>query len=125
VMARIRAIKPTLYSSLTVCAWPIPIRWTFVGLFTYMDDDGRGLDEARLVKAELYPLDDSMTLRKVRFHIGVIVESGPLCRYDVDGHRYMHITSWREHQRINRPTKSKIPPCPIHDKLSEPSVSQA
>ena len=119
-MARIRTIKPSLYSSLTVCRWPVPVRWTFAGLFTYVDDDGRGRDETRLIKAELYPLDDAMTPRRIEQHLAVISESGPLCRYTVCGNRLLHITSWREHQRINRPTPSKIPPCPIHEGSAQP-----
>lgn len=112
-MARIRTIKPSMYSSLTVCAWPIPVRWTFAGLFTYVDDYGRGLDEARLVKAELYPLDDQMTAKKVDQHVALIAETGPLCRYVVAGQGYMHIKSWREHQRVSHPTPSKFPACPV------------
>lgn len=123
-MARIRTIKPHLFTSRTVSRWPVPVRWTFAGLFTYLDDKGRGLDEARLVKAELYPLDDSMTVKKVDDHLGVIAGSGPLCRYEADGERYLHIVSWREHQRVNRPTPSKIPPCPTHDGFSEEGVSE-
>ena len=118
-MARIRTIKPTMFSSLTVCAWPVEVRWTFAGLFTYLDDKGRALDETRLIKAELYPLDDKMTPRKVEEHLTIIASSGPLCRYEVAGQRYMHVTSWREHQRINRPTPSRIPPCPQHEEGSE------
>lgn len=115
-MARIRTIKPTMFSSLTVCAWPIEVRWTFAGLFTYLDDAGRGLDESRLVKAEIWPLDDRVTPAKVDGFLTAISESGPLCRYVVDGNRYLHIVSWREHQRVNRPTPSRIPPCTIHEK---------
>ncbi|MET4222813.1 hypothetical protein [Oerskovia enterophila] len=114
-MARIRTIKPSMFSSLTVSAWPVPVRWTFAGLFTYLDDKGRGLDETRLIKAELYPLDDAMTAKKVEQHLAAIAGSGPLCRYELAGQRYIHVTSWREHQRINRPTPSRIPPCPIHE----------
>lgn len=113
-MARIRTIKPSMFSSLTVSAWPTDVRWTFAGLFTYMDDYGRGLDEARLVKAELWPMDDRMTPKKVDEHLALIAKSGPLCRYEVAGQRYFHITSWKEHQRVNRPTRSKIPTCPTH-----------
>ena len=122
-MARIRSIKPALYSSLTVCDWPIPIRWTFVGLFTYMDDAGRGIDEPRLVKSELYPLDDAMTPKKVDEHMAAIAADGPLCRYEVSGKKYCHLTAWREHQRINRPTPSRIPACPTHEQLTEEGVS--
>ena len=122
-MARIRTIKPHLFRSRTVSRWPIPVRWTFAGLFTYLDDKGRGMDEARLVKAELYPLDDTMTVKKVEEHLAVIADNGPLCRYQVEDERYFHITSWREHQRVNRPTPSLIPACPIHCGLTEDEVS--
>jgi len=118
-MARIRTIKPSMFSSLTVCAWPIDVRWTFAGLFTYLDDYGRGLDEPRLIKAEIYPLDDKMTVRKIISQLELFVASGPLCCYAVEGHDYMHITSWSEHQRVAHPTASRIPPCPIHDKDGE------
>ena len=122
-MARIRTIKPSIFSSETVCDWPIPVRWTFAGLFTYLDDAGRGRDEPRLIKAELYPLDDAMTARKVEQHIDVIAKTGPLCRYVIDGTAYLHVTSWAEHQRINRPTASRIPPCPWHEPDAQGSLN--
>jgi hypothetical protein len=120
-MPRIRTIKPSIFSSLTVCEWPIPVRWTFAGLFTYLDDKGRGLDETRLIKSELYPLDDAMTVRKIDQHLQLIADAGPLCHYKVAGQRLIHITSWREHQRINRPTPSKFPPCPKHETTGDDS----
>lgn len=119
-MARIRSVKPEMRRSLTVSSWPIPVRWTFVGLLGYLDDEGRALDDLRLVKAELYPLDDAVTTRRVDQHLGTLAEQGPLCRYEVAGQRYLHVTSWHEHQRINRPSPSKIPPCPFHEKDVSP-----
>lgn len=114
-MARIRTVKPDIRRSQLVSSWPYPVRWTFVGLPGYLDDEGRGLDDCRLIKAELYPLDDDMTPKKISDHLDVIAGHGPVCRYEIDGRRYLHVTSWREHQRINRPTPSRIPPCPVHD----------
>ena len=114
-MARIRSVKPEMRRSLTVCSWPIPVRYTFVGLLGYLDDYGRGLDDTRLLKAELYPLDDAMTSKKIANHLDTIEKNGPLCRYVVDGQRYVHVVSWSEHQRVNRPSASRIPPCPIHE----------
>ena len=128
-MARIRTVKPDIRRSQLVSSWPYVVRWTFVGLPGYLDDEGRGYDDPRLIKAELYPLDDDMTAKKIEHHLDVIAGQGPLCRYEVDGRRYLHITSWGEHQRINRPTPSRIPPCPMHESsvtthgaLTEPSV---
>ncbi len=114
-MARGRWIKPSLFSSLTVTRWPVPVRWTFVGLWTYCDDYGRGRDEPRLVKAEVWPLDDTVTVKKVTEHLAQIEKTGPLCRYKVDGEDYLHITSWGEHQKVSNPTTSTIPACPTHE----------
>lgn len=120
-MARMRMVKPDMRKSLTVSSWPIPVRWTFVGLLGYVDDHGRGLDELRLLKAELYPLDDEITTKKLDAHLALIVDRGPLCRYVIDGMAYLHITSWTEHQKVSHPTDSRIPPCPTHDKLGSDS----
>lgn len=131
-MARIRSIKPEIRRSLTVSSWPYPVRWTFAGLPGYLDDEGRGHDDTRLIKSELYPLDDDMTSRKLEHHLTQIAANGPLCRYEVEGVRYLHVTSWQEHQRVNRPSPSRIPPCPIHEAsliphgaLTEPSSPRA
>lgn len=119
-MARIRSIKPEMRRSLTVCAWPIPVRWTFVGLPGYVDDHGRGIDEVRLIKAELYPMDDNVSTRKISQHLEMIAKTGPLCRYLVDGRHYLHLTSWGEHQRVSHPAASVIPPCPHHEGPGDP-----
>ena len=113
-MARIRTVKPALFRSRKVTRWPVGVRWTFAGLFTYCDDYGFGVDEAALVKSDVYPLDKRMTDAKVEEHLAQIAADGPLCRYDVDGEAYLHIPSWQEHQRVNRPTDSQFPPCPKH-----------
>ena len=39
-------------------------------------------------------------------------------RYDVDGSAYLEITKWREHQKIDRPTASRLPP--NQDAFSKP-----
>jgi hypothetical protein len=131
-VARIRSIKPEIRRSLTVCSWKYPVRWTFAGLPGYCDDEGRALDDVRLIKAELYPLDDDMTSRKLEHHLTTIAANGPLCRYEVEGKRYLHLTSFGEHQRVNRPTPSRLPPCPIHEQgvsthgtVTEPSPPRA
>lgn len=123
-MARMRSIKPEMFRSFTVSGWPVAVRWTFAGLLTYCDDAGRGADDPRLIKAEVYPIDDDVTGRKVEQHLAAIEKTGPLCRYQIDGRRYIHITSWAEHQRINRPTKSRIPPCPIHENGGSGDLSE-
>jgi hypothetical protein len=131
-MARIRTIKPDAFKSDSLSAVPRGVRWTYAGLWTYADDAGRGRDDARLLKAELYPLDDEVTLAVVTDDMKRLEHVGCICRYEIGGKAYFHIVKWK-HQRINRPGESTLPPCPNHHPdedpvsnhggLTEPSVN--
>lgn len=114
-MPRIRTIKPDAFLSESLSSVPRGTRWTFAGLWTYADDKGRARDDARLVKAALYPLDDDVTLDDVRHDLDQLHAIGAICRYHVEGRDYLHMPTWEEHQRINRPTPAKSPPCPHHE----------
>lgn len=109
-MARIRTIKPGFFHDLGMAGLPIPTRLTYVGLWTYVDDSGRGVDDARLVKADVWPLDDNYTTRKVEKDLAMLADADRICRYESEGRRYLHIVRW-DHQRINRPQRSLIPHC--------------
>lgn len=111
-MARIRSIKPELRTSITVSAWPREVRYFFVLLWGYFDDYGRGVDDELLIASDCFPRDRDITPERVDDWLELIAESGPLCRYEVDGRRYLHAPNWREHQKPSHPTRSKIPPCP-------------
>lgn len=113
-MARIRSIKPELRTSLTVAEWPREVRYFWTLLWGYLDDHGRGVDNARLVLADCFPLDRDLDEDAIDKWLTLIAESGPLCRYTANGRRYMHALNWKEHQRPSHPTDSRIPPCPDH-----------
>lgn len=126
-MARIRTIKPSFFTSFAMAEHPYSTRLTFIGLWTYVDDEGRGPDDPRLIKGALWPLDDAMTPRKVEGDLGRLAKAGQIIRYSVEGRRYLAVTEWGLHQRINRPTASQHPG-PLteqyaipHGRLSEPS----
>jgi hypothetical protein len=107
-MARIRTIKPEFFTSLTVAGLSLTARLTFVGLWTHCDDEGRCVDDSRLVKAALWPLDDRVS-KDVEQDLVDLAEASLIRRYEVDGKRYLCIANWEEHQRINRPAPSKLP----------------
>ena len=108
-MARIRTIKPEFFTSLTIAGLPIEARLTFIGLWTHVDDEGRCVDDARLIKAAVWPLDDRIST-DVENDLRTLSESSLILRYKVGGRSYLTVRGWVEHQRINRPTKSKLPP---------------
>jgi hypothetical protein len=122
LMARIRSVKPELRTDLTVGAWPVPVRYAWVLLWGYLDDSGRGRDDLRLLVSDLFPLDRDVTERKLDGWLTIMAtttgdgDEPPLCRYEVDGRRFLHCVKWERHQRISHATDSRMPPCPVHDK---------
>lgn len=119
-MARIRTIKPDAFKSDTLSQIPRGVRWTFAGLWTYFDDEGRGRDNLRLIKAELYPQDDHVSLDDIATDLKQLEQIGSVCRYSADGKDYLHAPAWKEHQSINRKSEPKHPPCPVHDCAESP-----
>lgn len=122
-MARIRSIKPEAFKSETLSQLDYFTRWTFAGLWTYLDDFGYGRADARLVRAEVFPLDDDATPAKVNKALDALTAAGSVCRFMVDDREYIHAPAWQDHQKVSRPSKSKFPPCPEHDNGPSGTVS--
>lgn len=135
-MARIRTLKAEFFTSETVNALSSDrCRLTFAGLIcTYVDDFGRGKDDPRLIKAAVWPLRDDLSAEDVAADLTELSTKGLIVRYDdtSSGRRglrrgqtrtrrdaplkptctYLALPSWREHQRVSHPSKSKYPPPP-------------
>ena len=54
---RLRSIFPSLWQSETFAALPWDARFMLMGLWSYADDEGRGLDRVALISAALFPFD--------------------------------------------------------------------
>jgi hypothetical protein len=126
-MARIRTIKPGFFKSEDVSVLPLRARLTWIGLWTHCDDAGRTKDNTRLIKGDVWPLDD-VSLRDIEEDLETLAAHGRIVRYEVGGQRYLEVTNWSEHQVINRPTPSRLPPPPTHSlngqgAVREPSLS--
>lgn len=107
-MPRIRTIKPEFFTSLTVASLTPEQRLTFIGLWTHVDDAGRAIDDARLVKAALWPLDDRLAA-DVDDDLWALTEASLIVRYTLKERSFLAVRNWVEHQRINRPTVSALP----------------
>jgi hypothetical protein len=120
-MARIRSIKPETFTSETVSSLSLAARWTFVGLWTHVDDEGRVRDNAKIIRGALWPNEDeTVSSKDVEGHLGELEDAEMICRYIANGVRYLHVVNFLKHQSINRPTPSKLPPCP-HPQHPDPS----
>lgn len=123
-MARIRSAKPEWWSSAKWCALPRDVRFTYKGIWEVMADDaGRFEADPRQIKAQVWPLDDDITPKKIagwlprlaavqvrlkdsetRVQAVVLYESG--------GVQYGFLPGFVKHQKISNPTPSKLPKPP-------------
>lgn len=111
-MPRMRTLKPEFAKSESIAALPRDVRLHFALLWTYADDDGRGIDNPKLIKAELWPLDDDATAETVEGWQAELERNGRIVRYEADGKRYFSVTNFDEHQKPQKRTDSKHPPPP-------------
>ena len=121
-MARIRTIKPSFFTDHVMAELPLSARLTYIGLWTHADDSGRAVDDPRLIKAALWPLDDKHTVKRVDTDLESLARAGRIVRYESDGRRYLAVVQWEKHQHINRPQESSLPP-PDQPPITNPSVN--
>jgi len=107
-MARIRTIKPEFPQSDSIGKVSREARLLFIQLWTIADDVGRARASSRVLASILYPFDeDARGLIEVWL---VELEREELIRrYEVDGTQYLDIPKWLKHQKIDRPSKSRLP----------------
>lgn len=110
-MARIRSIKPEFWKSESIARLDYFTRLLFIGLWSYVDDNGVGIDHHRLITAELFPLEEDFAsvAREVREGLARLADTGRVRRYAVEGKSYIAIVNWAEHQKIDRPNKERYP----------------
>lgn len=114
-MARIRTIKPEAFVSESLAEVSVEAERTFFGLLTQADDHGRHRDNAAIIAGLLWPLRAEHTSVHVEDDLQQLANAGLICRYTgCDGRRYLHIVTWSEHQKIDKPSQSRLPSCPQH-----------
>src|SRR3990172_2498843 len=120
-MARIRTIKPPFWTDPGIMQISLPARLMFIGTWTFADDNGNLEAHPKMLKALIFPGDEI----KVEPILAELIEHNFLIPYSVNGKNYLHIRTFKKHQKINRPSPAI---CPLyedsvshHGGLSEPS----
>lgn len=110
---RIRSIKPEFWRSSDIAKLDVEDRLLFIALWSYVDDNGVGIDKLASIAADLFAddieRDPSETFARVSRGLQNLSEAGRIVRYTVDGRDYLEITNWGKHQRIDKPNKARFP----------------
>ncbi|MEV0445347.1 hypothetical protein AB0I84_23530 [Streptomyces spectabilis] len=114
-MARIRTIKPEAFESEDLASVSITAERTFFGLLTQADDSGRHRDHPAIIAGRLWALRPEHSATHVAQDLEELAAAGLICRYTgCDGRNWLHVVTWERHQKIDRPSASRLPRCPQH-----------
>ena len=110
---RIRSIKPEFYRSADISSLEWECRFLFIALWSYVDDNGVGVDKLSNITADLFADDleddSSETFARVSRGLQKLSEAGRIIRYQADGKKFLYIVNWLKHQRIDKPNKERYP----------------
>lgn len=102
-MARIRSLKPELCLDERLADCDIPARLAFVLMQPHCDDGGVHQARPRMMKAEVFPHDDTITAAHVNAWVGQLIRAGLITEYEVGGERYWCIRDWANLQKVEKP----------------------
>jgi len=113
---RIRSIKPEFWRSDDITALSISARLTFIGTWSYVDDNGVGSAKLSSIVADLYAEDmagdPQETLRRVSGDLRELADRGLVVLYEAAGKQLLYVTRWTSHQLVNKPSKGHCYPLP-------------
>jgi hypothetical protein len=116
---RIRSIKPEFFRDPdSTGRWPAELRVFYIGLWCVADDAGRFAWDEELIAADLFPFDRAADVAGL---LNRLVQAERVVPYAVAGRKYGFLPKFAKHQRINRPTPSRLPEPPSG--LTEDSVN--
>lgn len=105
-MARARNIKPGFFTNDELVELPFEVRLLFIGLWTIADREGRLSDRPKKIRMEIFPADNV----DCDGALEMLSQSGFICRYSVNGERFIQIENWHKHQSPHlKEAQSTIP----------------
>lgn len=117
-MARIRSLKPEAFESETLALVTVYAERTFYGMSTQADDRGRLADKPAVINGKLWAVrseQEPHSAKDLEAELEQLESVGLICRYvGCDGKAYLHLVTWDDHQRVDKPGKPRTPRCPTH-----------
>lgn len=87
-------------------------RLFYIALWNDADDEGRFLAHPRRLLGAIFPYDSDLSDEDVERFMLTLRDTGRLVLYEVGGEPYGQLTKFSDHQKISKPTPSRIPPPP-------------
>lgn len=109
-MARIRSLKPEHKTHRKVGQLTDREYRLWVGMITEADDAGRLVGDIEQLRVTIFPYQRKTTAEDIEMALSALAAQELIRIGETSGVRYVYFPSWEDHQKINRPSKSKLPP---------------
>ena len=106
-------ISPELWESQKFSALSDLAKIVFISLFSHADDEGRGRADPSFVKNTTFPYDENRRVADIKIALSEIARSMSVQFYSVNGIEYYFLKNWGRWQKVDKPSKSKLPPPPF------------
>lgn len=108
-MARKRMIDPNIWQSEDFSKLNTLAKLVFIGLFSLADDEGKGRCNPVYLKSTLFPYDEGIRSTDIDKTLFEISSNMSILFYSCNGSNYYRLINWSTWQKIDKPSKSKIP----------------
>lgn len=109
-----RIIKESICSSEDIAKLDPMEEIFFYRLIVNCDDFGRCDARPQMLKAKLFPINETIGTEDCSMYLIKLVEVGLVAMYENDGRPYLFLTKWEDHQQM-RARRSKYPDPPTHN----------
>lgn len=111
-MARKRMISPEIWESQNFSQLSDLAKIVFISLFSHADDEGRGRADPTFIKNVTFPYDENRRVADIKSALSEIARCMSVQFYSVNGIDCYFMTSWERWQKVEKPSKSKLPAPP-------------
>lgn len=108
-MPRIRTLKPEHRQHRKVGKLSHIAYRLWIGMILEADDEGRLICDAEQLRVVVFGYHPKVSVQTTEAAIQELAESGLVRTYTSEHVRYADLPSWKDHQRIDHPTKSVLP----------------
>jgi len=111
-MPRIRTIKPEAFLHRKIGRLSDRAFRLWVGMICHADDEGRLVSEPEQLRAMLFGYQHETTADHIKTALSELSDVGLISLYEIAGVSYGYFPSWTDHQKIDHPSRSKLPAYP-------------
>jgi hypothetical protein len=124
-MARSRVIRPEFWSDEKLASVSRESRLAFAGMWGTSDDYGVTKGNASWLKSQIFPYDDDLKINKFQEWLIELEQLRRIVPFNHDGEKYYYIPRFMEHQKVDKPSKTRNPTPPLDIDSRESSETVA